>query len=268
VQSLANKVVSIEDRIPKLKEQRKKKANRRIVTLLLLFLMLIISILYFQSPYSKIGEIHVTGNQLTTTKEIIETSNLTDKTVLFNLNKKDIAERILTLPAIEKVEISIRFPNRVNVHITEHEMIGYMHENGSTYPFLENGIVVKTDTNDVPEIGPVLQDFSDAKIQSMLAEQLKQMPEEIRNSISEIIYTPKKTDEYSINAFMNDGNEVRATLRTFAEKMKYYPTFVKQLHPEDKGIIDIEVGAFFKSFQSEITDQNAEKNQNDASDLQ
>ncbi len=240
---MANKVVSIEDRIPKLKEQRKKKANRRIVTLLLLFLMLIISILYFQSPYSKIGEIHVTGNQLTPTKEIIETSNLTDKTVLFNLNKKDIAERILTLPAIEKVEISIRFPNRVNVHITEHEMIGYMHENGSTYPFLENGIVVKTDTNDVPEIGPVL-------------------------SISEIIYTPKKTDEYSINAFMNDGNEVRATLRTFAEKMKYYPTFVKQLNPEDKGIIDIEVGAFFKSFQSEITDQNAEKNQNDASDLQ
>ena len=43
---------------------------------------------------------------------------------------------------------------------------------------------------------------------------------------------------------------------------------MKQLNPEDKGIIDIEVGAFFKSFQSEITDQNAEKNQNDTSDLQ
>ena len=55
------------------------------------------------------------------------------------------------------------------------------------------------------------------------------MPEEIRNSISEIIYTPKKTDEYSINAFMNDGNEVRATLRTFAEKMKYYQYFCETI---------------------------------------
>lgn len=263
MQSLAKKVISIEDRIPKLKEQRKKKANRRIVTLLFLFFMLILSILYFNSPYSKIGEIHVEGNYLVTKEEIISLSNLTDKTVLFNLNKAEIAERILTIPTIKDVEISMRFPNKVTLTIEEQKILGYLQENGTISPFLENGIVVKQNPTNAPTIGPVLQNFNDSNIRSLLADALKEMPEEIRHSISEIIYTPKETDEYSITAFMNDGNEVRATLRTFAEKMKYYPTFVKQLDPEDKGIIDIEVGAFFKSYQAKTSnsDPNEENSQ-------
>ena len=48
------KVVSIEDRIPKLKQQRRKKANRRLILLLLLFFIFIAFILYFQSPLSHV----------------------------------------------------------------------------------------------------------------------------------------------------------------------------------------------------------------------
>jgi cell division protein FtsQ len=87
---------------------------------------------------------------------------------------------------------------------------------------------------------------------NVLVKQLKVMDEEIRNSISQIIYSPKDTDKFGIIAFMNDGFEVRGTLRTFAEKMSYYPAVVKQLPPDNKGIIDLEVGLFFKSYQSEL----------------
>ena len=92
----------------------------------------------------------------------------------------------------------------------------------------------------------------------MLSKQLSALPEEIEFHL-EIIHSPKKTDELSIIAFMNDGNEVHATLRTFAEKMQYYPALVKQLEPDQKGIIDMEVGTFFKSFDSDNGDVDIEE---------
>jgi cell division protein FtsQ len=50
---------------------------------------------------------------------------------------------------------------------------------------------------------------------------------------------------------MNDGFEVRATLRTFSDKMVHYPSIISQLDPNKKGIIDLEVGSFFKAYESE-----------------
>ena len=64
---------------------------------------------------------------------------------------------------------------------------------------------------------------------------LEQLPNEVLNSISEIHYDPKKTDHYHISLFMNDGNEVSATIRTFAEKMSHYPSIISQLDPNQKG---------------------------------
>jgi cell division protein FtsQ len=246
------KVVSIEDRIPKLKEQRKKKANRRIIILLTLFFLLVISIVYFQSPLSKIREIHVTGNSYIPTNDIIEASNLTDKTVVFNLKKDDIKKRILTLPEVKNVDVSIKFPNDVSIQIEEYRQLGYIMQEGTLKPLLETGSVNHYLNGAMNPIGPVITNFGDKDILNVLVKQLKVMDEEIRNSISQIIYSPKDTDKFGIIAFMNDGFEVRGTLRTFAEKMSYYPAVVKQLPPDNKGIIDLEVGLFFKSYQSEL----------------
>jgi hypothetical protein len=40
------KVVNIEERIPKIKEQRKQKANRRLITFILLFFTMMLIIIY------------------------------------------------------------------------------------------------------------------------------------------------------------------------------------------------------------------------------
>ena len=49
--------------------------------------------------------------------------------------------------------------------------------------------------------------------------------------------------------YMNDGNEVSATIRTFAEKMVHYPAIVSQLEPYQRGVINLEVGSYFKAFE-------------------
>ncbi|CAH0311033.1 Cell division protein DivIB [Peribacillus frigoritolerans] len=83
----------------------------------------------------------------------------------------------------------------------------------------------------------------------MLLEELDKLPDEIQNAISEIHYAPTKTDEYHIVMFMNDGFEVSATSRTLYEKMIHYPSIVSQLDPNVKGVIDLEVGSYFKAYE-------------------
>src|SRR5690625_5861283 len=74
------KIISIEDRIPKLKKQRKKKANRRLVFYLSLFFVLISIIIYLQSPLSYIKNIHVYGHHVLHENEIIELSDIKNDT--------------------------------------------------------------------------------------------------------------------------------------------------------------------------------------------
>lgn len=70
------KIVSIEDRIPKLKQLRKSKANRRLVLLLSLFFILVACVLYFLSPLSYVKSVQVEGNRYITSKQIIKLSKV------------------------------------------------------------------------------------------------------------------------------------------------------------------------------------------------
>ena len=228
--------------------------------------MFVISIIYFQSPLSKIDEIHIVGNQFIPAEEIVKQSNLSNKNVVFNLNKDEIKERLKEFSEIKDVDVRFNFPNDVTIKIEEYDQIGYIITEDKIKSLLENGQITNYINKNLDQIGPVIVNFTDEKILALLVEQLNILPEEIRHSISEIIYSPKKTDKYYIVAFMNDGFEVHATLRTFAEKMSYYPALIKQLNPEEKGIIDLEVGLFYKSYESLLHDKEKSDDMNESED--
>lgn len=260
---MPNKVVSLEDRLPKLKEQRRKRANRRLIILLFFFFLFVCGFIYIQSPFSRVEELTIDGNYFASKEKIIKASKLTDKSIVLNLKKSSLENRILQVPEVKKVKIDMKFPNHVIIKVEEYRQIGFLYNEGQAKPLLENGHVTRITSEMTTQPGPVLKNFDKNKPLQMTTKELKTMPDEIRQLISEIIYSPKNTDPYSIIAFMNDGNEVHATLRTFAEKMNYYPDIVKQLQPEEKGIIDLEVGAFFKSYQSiKETEESGEENEN------
>lgn len=50
---------------------------------------------------------------------------------------------------------------------------------------------------------------------------------------------------------MNDGYEVRAVIQTLAEKLDYYPSIVAQIANLEKGVIDLEVGSYYRPFNEE-----------------
>ena len=253
------KIVALEDRIPKLKEQRRRKANRRLIVLLFLFFTMIAVVAYVQSPLSHVKKVTVKGNELLSTNEVIKTSTISTKTNIWSVRKNIAAKNLEKMNVIKKAEVKIKWPNTVMIEIEERNKIAYIKSDKSYYPVLENGKILKDrEVAEIPVNAPILFKFKEGTVLKEMVSALEELPDEVRNAISEIHHTPKKADEYHISLFMNDGFEVSATLRSFSEKMIHYPSIISQLDPNIKGIIDLEVGSFFKAYELEAEETKIE----------
>lgn len=244
------KVVSIEDRIPKLKKVRKRKANRRLIFLLAFFFILIGCVLYFLSPLSHVKTVQVIGNRYLSESQIIKLSKIDKDQSIWKIDTTQVANQIKQNPEMNSVEVIPMFPNSIKIIVTEHNKMAYLSKGKQFYPILENGdILTGLELDEMPVFAPVLLDFTEGKVLNKLLKELAKLPEEVQNSISEIHHSPTKTDPYHITMYMNEGFEVSATSQTLSEKMVHYPSIISQLDPGVKGVIDLEVGSFFKSYE-------------------
>ncbi|WP_284140898.1 MULTISPECIES: cell division protein FtsQ/DivIB [unclassified Virgibacillus] len=243
------KVVSIEDRIPKLKQARKKKANRRLVFYLSIFFFLLSIIVYLQSPLSEIKNITIQGNALLTDQEVMEKSGLLKHMNIWTINKEEAKTQLLKDPIVEKVEISRQLPWTVDIRIVEQDRVGYIKKENKVYAVLGNGTILKDEVlNGMRGDAPMLLDFDNKKLLDRMTDELSQLPKSILDIISEVYWTPSKENSNKITLYMNDGYIVSGTIRNFADRMQVYPSIVSQLDPKEKGIIHIGVGAYFESF--------------------
>lgn len=253
-----NKVIDIEDRIPKLKEQRKQKANKRFITYISLFFVLVIFILYFQSPLSKIQTIHVLGNIHVSDEAIINASGIEKGTSFWKIDPSAIAKKINEHDEISKVEVTRKLPNQIQIVVRENTRVAYLIDGTSYYPILETGKILEKDKlENIPADAPLLINWAQSEELQEMAAQLRHVPDSILNRVSEIHLTPEDSDPLHITLFMNDGQEVSATIRGFSEKIKNYPMIKEQLTDEQFGVIHLEVGSYFKAYKNE-GDENIE----------
>lgn len=253
------KIVSIEDRIPKLKQARKKKANRRLIFYLSIFFILISIIVYLQSPLSHVHSIEVTGNTALSDEEVVEKSTITTDTNIWMIDESKIKNKLNKNPIVDSVKVDKQLPWTIELEIKEFNRVGDIKQDGFYYPILANGKILTTLKKEtMTGDAPLLLGFDDeAKITDM-TNQLKKLPENIRSLISEIHWKPKEDNKNKIFLYMNDGYLVDGTIRNFAEKMKVYPSIVAQLDPESEGIIHIGVGVYFESFVDQANDKKIE----------
>ncbi|WP_102271544.1 cell division protein FtsQ/DivIB [Cytobacillus massiliigabonensis] len=260
------KIVSLEDRIPKLKQQRRKKANRRLIFLLLLFFSLIVFIVYFQSPLSHVHKIEVLGNSFYSDHELLKTADLSNNTNIWKVKEETIEEKLKKLPEIKSAAVKVQLPSSVSITIKEYKRIAYIKKDKHYVPVNENGKILKNtgENEEIPANAPILIGFSEGNVLNEMIEELGTLPDEVFNSISEIHHSPKETDTYHVTLFMNDGFEVSATIRSFSEKMTHYPSIVSQLDPAQEGVIDMEVGSYFKAYEQEGADENDDKEETES----
>ncbi|MDT2045706.1 cell division protein FtsQ [Priestia aryabhattai] len=240
-----SKLIVLEDRVPKLKEQRKHKANRRLIFYLSLFFILILFIVYSQSSLSNISKIEVIGNEYVGSKDVIKASNLTNKTSYWEVDKDKVSEMVEKHPEIQTATIIKSFPNKVTIKVKEYERTAYVFSNGTYFPVNENGKVLKAiKSSEMISSAPLLVEWNDPEAIQEMVQELAKTPVSLASSISEIYYTPTKAEPLQVEVFMNDGREVSAKIKNFSEKIVYYPAIVKELTPEQQGVIDLEGNSF------------------------
>jgi cell division protein FtsQ len=246
------KIVSLEERIPKLKQHRKKKANRRLTFLLSLFLLLILAVVYFQSSLSQVKDIVITGNHLVSNDTVLNKITIEKGASVWSIDRSQTKQELEKIPEISSAEVKLKLPNTIKIVVEEFAKAAYLINETNFYPILENGDLLESrDLNTLPTDAPILIGFQEDQVLKDMVSELENIPSEIKNSISEIVLEPKKTDPYHVSLFMNDGYEVSASIRTFSEKMVHYPSIVSQLDPSAKGVIDLEVGSYFREYETE-----------------
>lgn len=262
-QKSAKDAKTLEKHLPKLKKQRQRKMYSRLIPLLLLFLCAILIVIYFVSPLSKVGTISVDGNSDVTDQKVINSSQLTSGLPLWNsLWNDEIFEKAVLedLPQVKTVELNRQGWNDILIKIGEYKIIAYSHKENEYFPILENGKIVDESRKVSLGNNPIFKDFSEGKPLNRLIEQYNLLNSSVQNGVSEIEHTPKDTDQYLVTVYMNDGNQVLASLPTFAEKMNYYPDMVQKIGNQ-KGIINLEVGGYFAPFEkedNELLEENEE----------
>lgn len=239
------KVVSIEERIPRLKQTRKNKANKRLIFYLSILFVLIGLVIYLQSSLSHVRHIEVKGAEHVTNEEIIKRSGVTTDTNYWQVNVKQIKQEIESHEEIKFAEVSRQFPSTVEIDVSEAERIGYVMENGKYKAILEDGTQLKATSVPAGD-APILADFTKTTYLKEMSKELKELPSSVSSLISEIHWEPKEGNPYQIRLYMNDGYEVLASIRNFSSKMPSYPSIVAQLEPGSHGIIHIDVGAYFE----------------------
>lgn len=257
-----DKVIDIEDRIPSLKERRRRRTNRNFLFLLVLFLLMLAVLLYFQSPLSKVKEIRVEGAALQDDEEYVRASGIREGDALWGFRSSQAEQSINNLKGVEGVEVVRKDLRDVVIQIEEFETVALIQQEAGFHPVLADGTIFGQ-ASATPPPAPILAEFGEGKQMKKMIRELEQLPPNITSLISEL----KHTGEGSITAYMTDGYEVRGIIAGFSEKMKYYPSIVAQLKEEGKGVIDLEAGVYFNSYEKVYGDGKSQPEE-EASDGQ
>ncbi|WP_088809575.1 MULTISPECIES: cell division protein FtsQ/DivIB [Listeria] len=258
------KIISIENKIPELKRYRKKKLIRHLAILVGFFAVLILITLYFLSPFSKVDQIYVSGNRQLTENEIRQASGVDSSDFVIAVNNSKVEKQLEKQELIKKAVVEKDGLRNLKLKITEYKTVGYMEKDGMYYDILENGKILNDNAQKFPIGNRALYvGFKNGTVLKDMVEQMNQLPEEVIRAISEVHLDPKKSDAEHIVLYMNDGNQVSATIPTFAEKMSYYPSIVAQLQEGQKGVINLEVGAYFESYYKQNEAKKSEEQKKD-----
>ena len=250
------KVIDITERVPAMKKRRRRRTNFKFIALITLFLFIILLLLYFQSSYSDISEIDVHGAHLKDEEFYIEQSTLQKSDSIWGFKVADIEKNIAKNEWIKSVKVKRQFFNRVQITIDEWQKVAYISRDGVYYPILDNGAIFDESNEFVPIDAPIFLRFEDETLRKKILKQLALLNPEVLSLISQINATPTEADPYAITLYMNDGYEVRAEANSLAEKLNYYPSIIAQIENEEsfeKGIIDIEVGSYYRPFSDEYS---------------
>lgn len=135
----------------------------KVILVLILIVLLYISASYI--PLFNVKNVEVVGNNKISSDKIIELSGINDSINLFKLDKNQIIESITQNAYIESVEISRKFPNKVELNVVEREA-KYMLQFADSYVYINNQgymLEISNEKLNIPIIVGFTTDLSNIK---------------------------------------------------------------------------------------------------------
>lgn len=251
------KLIDIEERIPSLRRKRKRRMTLTFSILLFLFFLALFLILYLQSSWSKVQSIVVDGTVIVSSEDILARSGLSEGDSMWGFRTGEIVEKVQAHPAISEVSVTRSDFTTVRIEVDEYEVVGFR-SNNEKQLVLANGEVVESSVAG-SLYGPALIDFQNDKAENRLITELAKLEVTERALLSEVMSTPSTADPYLVTIYMNDGNTVIASAVQLAENIGHYPAILQQIPDDQKGIVDMEVGIFFKSYDATYSSEEGEE---------
>lgn len=226
----------------KKKKKIKKKKIRIKYKNVFIFLLVFLSLCYLINLCLKIRitNIYIKGNKYLKDQEIIELAGVQNYPKVIDTLSFKLKDKIEKNSMIDKVEISHKFRTLI-IKVEENTPLYYDNTKGKT--ILKNKEEVSEKYNT-----PVLLNYIPDKKQKRFHEEMVNLPENIRQKISEIKYDPNEKDDERFLLSMNDGNYVYLSLYKF-DRIHQYLDIMLEINTKfnnQKGILYLDSGDYFK----------------------
>ncbi|MGO1819630.1 MAG: cell division protein FtsQ/DivIB [Senegalia sp. (in: firmicutes)] len=180
----------------------KKLKKKRIVVMIMLsifFIALLFMILLTQTTLFTIKNINIENNNVIEKEKIILASGITRGENIFKINKKTIEKNLLNHPYIKTATIKTKFPDSINIDITERKET-LVYDNNGNYIYIDNeGVILNNLSTKKDKNIPLLEsdDKLDPKEDEYISNILKLLNEHNKNkyefNIEKIIKQNKHT---------------------------------------------------------------------------
>ncbi len=189
----------------------KKFSFKRLIILLLILYVLIYSLYYiFRMP---IKNIYIKGTTLITDNEIITAAGIKNYPSIFKVTNHQMKKKLKSIPLVKDVKVKKNLFGKLTLEISEYKILFY---NLNTQKIVLEGNVEIEDDNSYKGI-PTLINYVPDHIYKKLLKAILKVDSDVLSSISEIEYSPSKSNEEMIDETrfilrMNDTNTVYANL--------------------------------------------------------
>ncbi len=214
-----------ERQVQKILKNSKKKRLKKSAKILLVSIALGLIILFFASPYSRIQEIQVIGNDYLDSQQVIDASGLSQEDFMIFTSKSQVEKKLKASGMIEDVKVTKGLFKGVNLEITEQRPIAYEWDDTTLGVVDKQGIYVTINASHLQRlIGlPRLVGFEHDERFNSFCTQFSSIKDSVRSMMSDITYAPEDPyDMERIRIDTNDGKIIYARIDEMLEGLKYY----------------------------------------------
>jgi cell division protein FtsQ len=181
----------------------------------------------YQSPAFRVNHVEVSGNERTSTEEIVRQIELLGDS-MFTADLADTQEVLFSFPLIASVDVKRDWPNTVRIAVEERRAWGTWEQAGVRYTIDRDGVVLGTEPPPAgsPQIktgeasGLRIGDRVSYQAVDAAAEIYEKLPRQLGTTVTEIAYVPgtgvQVTTASGQNALLGDSSSIAYKLSVWA----------------------------------------------------